>query len=129
MNLEGTGPVPDIVFVYVTHPDADAALALGRKLVEEGLAACANILPRMKTVYRWQGHVEEGSEAVMIVKTRADLMESVQQRIVAEHPYECPCVVALPVIGGNPDYLDWLSSSCGREPSPVESDRDPFRRR
>ncbi len=64
----------DIVFVYVTHPDADAALALGRKLVEEGLAGCANVLSGMRTVYRWQGHVEEGSEPVMIVKARADLM-------------------------------------------------------
>ncbi len=104
--------MPDIVFVYVTHPDADAALALGRKLVEEGLAACANVLPGMKTVYRWQERIEEGTEAVMIVKTRADLMTALQARIVSEHPYDCPCIAALPVAGGSPDYLDWISRSC-----------------
>lgn len=102
----------DIVFVYVTHPDADTALALGRKLVEEGLAACANVLPGMKTVYRWQERIEEGTEAVMIVKTRADLMTALQARIISEHPFDCPCVAALPVAGGSPDYLDWISRSC-----------------
>jgi periplasmic divalent cation tolerance protein len=96
----------------VTHPDADTALALGRKLVEEGLAACANVLPGMKTVYRWQERIEEGTEAVMIVKTRADLMTALQARIVSEHPYDCPCVAALAVAGGSPDYLDWISRSC-----------------
>jgi periplasmic divalent cation tolerance protein len=107
----------EIVFVYVTHPNADDAFALGRNLVEDGLAACANILPGMRTVYRWQGQIEEGSEAVMIIKTRADLLADLQLRIRAEHPYECPCVAALPVSGGNPDYLDWIARSCGERPA------------
>ncbi len=104
--------MPDIVFVYVTHPDADAALALGRRLVEEGLAACANVLSGMRTVYHWRGRIEDGNEAVMILKSRADLTVALQARIVSEHPYECPCVVILPVIGGLPDYLDWISHAC-----------------
>ena len=106
----------DNVFVYVTHTDADAARALGRKLVEEGLAACANILPGMQTVYRWQGRIVEGSEAVMIVKTRADLVAAVQARIVTQHPYEGPCVAALPVTDGSADYLAWISRSCRAAP-------------
>ncbi len=110
--------MPDVVFVYVTHPDADAALALGRRLVEEGLAACANVLSGMRTVYRWRGRIEEGTEAVMIVKTRADLMTVLQARIVSEHPYECPCIAALPIAGGSPDYLDWISRACREAPYP-----------
>ena len=103
----------DIVFIYVTHPDLDAALALGRKLVEEGLAACANTLPGMRSVYRWEGRIEEASEVVMILKTRADLVAGVQALVKAEHPYECPCVVTLPVAGGDPGYLAWIRTSSG----------------
>ena len=102
----------DIVFIYVAHPELEAARALGRKLVEEGLAACANILPGMRSVYRWQGQVEEASEVVMILKTRADLLPDVQARVRAEHPYECPCVAAVPVAGGDPGYLAWIAQSC-----------------
>ncbi len=106
--------MPEIVFVYVTHPDAAAAAALGRALVEERLAACANILPGMRTVYRWQDRIEDGSEIVMIVKTTAALVPALQQRIRAEHPYECPCIAALPVTGGSPDYLAWIAQACGQ---------------
>ncbi len=101
--------MPEIVFVYVTHPDAAAPAALGRALVEERLVACANILPGMRTVYRWQDRIEDGYEVVMIVKTTAALVPALQQRIRAEHPYECPCIAALPVTGGNPDYLAWIA--------------------
>jgi periplasmic divalent cation tolerance protein len=103
--------VTDIVFIYVTHPDATAAAALARDLVEQGLAASVNILPGMLTVYRWQGRIETGAETVMIVKTRAALMESVQAHVRANHPYVCPCIAALPVTAGDPDYLGWIAQS------------------
>jgi periplasmic divalent cation tolerance protein len=102
----------DIVFLYVTHPDATQALNLGRLLVEDGLAACANVQPGMLSIYRWQDRIEESAEAVMIVKTRADLEAAARAAIVAAHPYDCPCVVTLPVIGGYPPYLEWLASNC-----------------
>ncbi len=110
----------EIVFVYVTHPETDGARALGRALVEVGLAACANVLPDMKTVYRWQGCIEEGGEAVLIVKTRADLVDALKARIRAEHPYDCPCVAVLPVVGGDPGYLAWIAASC--RPAPPADD-------
>ena len=103
----------DIVFIYVTHPELDAALVLGRRLVEEGLAACANVFPGTRSIYRWQGQVEEASEVVMILKTRAELLPDVQARVRAEHPYAGPCVAALPVAGGDPGYLAWILGSCG----------------
>jgi periplasmic divalent cation tolerance protein len=102
----------DVVFLYVTHPDPEGALRLGRLLVEAGLAACANVLPGMQSVYRWEGRIEDSAEAVMIVKTRADLEAAARDAIVAAHPYACPCVVTLPVAGGHPPYLAWLAQTC-----------------
>ena len=107
------GGVADAIFIYVTHPDAAAAASLGRALVESRLAACANILPGMQTVYRWQGEIETATEAVMIVKTHARLFDAVAAHVRSNHPYACPCIVALPVIAGEPAYLAWLASCLG----------------
>ena len=98
----------DLRILYVTTADADTALRIGRTLVEARLAACANVLPGMTSVYWWEGKVEQAAEAVLVLKTRASLVDAATARIKALHPYACPCVVALPVEGGNPDYLDWL---------------------
>ena len=104
------GEGAEAVFIYVTHPDAAAAVSLGRVLVERRLAACANILPGMQTVYRWLDEIETASEAVMIIKTQAGLFDAVAAHVRASHPYDCPCVVALPVTGGDPGYLAWLAA-------------------
>lgn len=98
----------DLRFLYVTASSHDEALAIGRAVVEERLAACANVMPGMTSLYWWEGRIEEGSEAVLILKTRAELADRATARIRALHSYSCPCVVVLPVGGGNPDYLDWL---------------------
>jgi len=103
----------EFVFIYVTHPDAAQAAILGRALVEQRLAACVNILPGMQTIYRWNDAIEDGHEAVMIVKTRFTLFEDVRSLILRQHPYECPCIVALPVADGHPDYLAWLARESG----------------
>jgi len=102
------------VFVYVTAVDRDAALALGRALVEERLAACANVIEGMESVYWWQGKLEEAREAVLILKTRAGLVGALTERVRALHAYDCPCVVALQIVGGNPDYLDWIAAETER---------------
>ncbi len=80
-------------------------------MVEAGLAACANILPGMTSVYRWEGAVQEESETVLILKTRADAFEALSSALRERHPYECPCLVALPIERGSPDYLDWIRRS------------------
>jgi periplasmic divalent cation tolerance protein len=98
-----------VYFCYVTVPSREVALALGRTIVEERLAACANVLDGMTSVYWWQGTLEEASEAVLILKTRGELLERLSARIRDLHPYECPCVVALPIAGGNPAYLEWIT--------------------
>lgn len=95
-------------FVYITAPDREKALALGRRLVEERLAACANVWDGMTSVYRWQGAIEEAREAVLIIKTRSELVDAVTARVRELHEYDCPCVAAWPIAAGNPPYLQWI---------------------
>lgn len=97
-------------FVYMTAPDADEARRIGRVLVEERLAACVNVLDGMNSLYWWEGAVQDDREAVLIAKTRSSLLDALTERVKALHPYTCPCVVALPIVGGNPAYLDWLGA-------------------
>jgi len=99
----------ETLFVYVTVGDRDAALAIGRALVEARLAACANVIDGMESIYRWQGAIEQAKEAVLILKTRSALLETLTEKVRALHDYDCPCVVALPILGGNPAYLDWIA--------------------
>ncbi|HKI99218.1 MAG TPA: divalent-cation tolerance protein CutA [bacterium] len=96
-------------FVYMTAGSPEEARRIGRTLVEERLAACVNILPGMHSLYWWEGAVQEEQETVLIAKTRAELLERLTERVQALHSYTCPCVVALPIEGGNPAYLQWLA--------------------
>ena len=97
--------------VLVTAPDAEAAARIGRALVEEGLAACANLVPGVRSIYRWQGAVHDDPEVLLILKTRAALSAALAERVRALHPYELPEVIALPVTGGSEPYLDWVRSA------------------
>ncbi|MTJ80741.1 MAG: divalent-cation tolerance protein CutA [Telmatospirillum sp.] len=107
----------DVTLLYCTAPDRATAAAIARTLVEEHLVACANILDGVLSLYRWEGRLAEEPEAVMIVKTQSVRAGEVTERIRALHPYQCPCVVALPVTGGNPDFLSWIAdeTAMGRE--------------
>ena len=96
-------------FVYITVGSLDEARTIGGKLVEEHLAACANILPQMESVYRWKEKIQHDEEIVLIAKSDYSRLEALTNRVKALHSYECPCVVALPIEGGNPDYFQWLS--------------------
>jgi periplasmic divalent cation tolerance protein len=95
-------------WVYMTTSSEQEARRIGRALVEGRLAACVNIIPGMTAFYRWQGNIEEGQETVLIAKTRQALVERLTQRVKALHSYTVPCVVALPILGGNPDFLQWI---------------------
>ncbi|MCC6213563.1 MAG: divalent-cation tolerance protein CutA [Polyangiaceae bacterium] len=99
--------------VYVTHESEEQALALGRQLVEERLAACVNVLPGMRSCYRWEGAIEEGREAVLLVKTREDLADAVVRRVAELHGYSVPCALVLPIEGGHAPYLEWLARETG----------------
>ena len=75
------------------------------------MAACVNVVPGVRSFYRWEGEVQNDDEVLMIIKTDAGHLEQLTERLVAEHPYECPEVVALPIVGGYEGYLSWLSES------------------
>ncbi|UKJ72859.1 divalent-cation tolerance protein CutA [Azospirillum brasilense] len=98
----------EFVFAYITAGSRDEARRIGRALVEERLAACANIFDGMTSIYRWQGSIEEATETVLIAKTRAELFDRLAARVRELHSYDVPCVVELRVGRGNPAYLDWL---------------------
>jgi periplasmic divalent cation tolerance protein len=103
-----TPPETSFRFVYVTAPNREVALTLGRMAVNARLAACANVLDGMTSIYWWQGKLNEDAESVLILKSREDKLTELMQAIREQHPYECPCIVALPIVTGNPDYLKWL---------------------
>ncbi len=105
--------------VYMTAGSRDEARTIGRALVEERLAACANVIDDMDSIYWWQGQLTESREAVLIAKTRADLLPALTARVRALHSYTVPCVVALPLLGGNPAYLAWLGDETERPGGPA----------
>jgi len=94
--------------IYITCANPAEAENIGTVLVERRLAACVNILDGMRSIYWWQGKVERGSEAVLIAKTRRELVDELTDAVKAMHGYELPCVVALDIEGGNPDFLSWI---------------------
>ncbi|MGZ8409248.1 MAG: divalent-cation tolerance protein CutA [Hyphomicrobium sp.] len=97
-------------FIYVTASSYEDAHRIGNAVVAERLAACANLLPGVTSMFWWEGRVQEASEVTIILKTRNDLVERLTDRVRELHPYECPCIVALPITGGNGTFIDWIIS-------------------
>jgi len=100
----------NVVVVLCTAP-ADASERLARALVEERLCACVNVLPGVRSFFRWQGAVDEADEQLLVAKTTAAHAEALRDRLVALHPYDVPEVLVLPVAGGSPAYLQWVVDS------------------
>jgi len=100
---------PDVQLVFVTAPDGATAGRLARTLVEERLVACANIVPGVRSIYRWQGSVEDDAEVLLILKTRSDRVAELAARVSELHPYDLPEVIALAAAGGSLPYLAWVT--------------------
>jgi periplasmic divalent cation tolerance protein len=98
------------VLVYVTAATAAEAERIADAVVGERLAACANLIPGMRSLYWWQGKLDRAEETVLILKTRAGLVAKLTERVKALHSYTCPCVVALPIKAGNPAFLAWIDA-------------------
>ncbi len=94
--------------LYMTAGDREEALALARMLVGERLVACANVLGAAASVYRWDGAVQEEDEVVLVAKTVEDRVDAAARRVREAHSYDSPCIVALPISGGDADFLSWL---------------------
>jgi periplasmic divalent cation tolerance protein len=98
----------DICEVVITAADAEWLAGFTRRLVEDRLAACGHQTPAIRSIYRWDGAVQDDPEARVALHTRLSLVDRIVERANTEHPYDVPCVLALPVIGGNPAYLEWV---------------------
>lgn len=107
---------PENLVVYVTAPRTEAP-GLARAVVERRLAACVNIVPEVRSIYRWQGAVHDDAEALMIMKTTADRFEALRRAVVDLHSYDVCEIIALPITAGHPPYLDWITSSVAEAPA------------
>jgi periplasmic divalent cation tolerance protein len=94
--------------IYMTTTDKEEARAIGRYLVQSKLAACVNIWDNMNSMYEWQGEFQDDREAVMIAKTTEERLPALIAAVKERHSYQCPCVVAVPIAAGNPDFLRWI---------------------
>ncbi|MCB1562146.1 MAG: divalent-cation tolerance protein CutA [Alphaproteobacteria bacterium] len=97
-----------MILIYSTFPDEACARHVSRALVEGQLVACTNIMAPHHAVYRWEGRIEESAETAVLFKTRAALFEAVKDKILDLHPYDCPCVIALPIEKGYTPFLEWV---------------------
>ena len=98
------------VMAITTVPSVDAGKKLVRELVERRLVACGTVIPAAHSIYRWKGAIEETSEAVILMKTRAERWDELRTAFPALHPYDVPELVVVPITGGHQPYLDWLST-------------------
>lgn len=99
------------VVILVTAPTADVAAGIARTLVEEGLVACGNVIPGLRSIYRWEGKVVDEPEVLLVLKTERRLVGPLKERLPALHPYEVPELLALGVEDGLPAYLKWMAAS------------------
>jgi len=98
--------------VLVTAPDLKTARRLARAALSAKLIACANLVPKLESHYRWQGKIESSTEVLLILKTTSARLAALEQLVLARHPYDTPELLALPVSSGSRKYLDWLATSC-----------------
>ena len=108
-------PAAQPLVVLVTAPSEAAAIEMGRKLVDERLAACVNVVPGLTSIYRWEGQREESPEALLLIKTRPEGYAALERRVLELHPYSVAEVLGLPVAEGAPAYVQWV-----RESVPIE---------
>jgi periplasmic divalent cation tolerance protein len=100
--------------IMSTAPDESVAAALAAALVERRLAACVNLVPGVRSLYWWDGALQDDAEVLMICKTDAERLDALTEALQQMHPYDCPEVVALPVAGGAERYLSWISDTLDR---------------
>lgn len=98
---------------YIVAASRAEAESIARALVSEGLAACVNILGDVHSIYRWKGAVEEARECALIAKTTPEQFEALRARVVTLHSYDCPCIVAWPIVDGHAPYLEWIAQTTG----------------
>jgi len=105
--------VKEAIIIFVTASSEAEARTLARDLVDSGLAACANLLPGLTSIFHWKGKVEETEEILLILKSRAELFERIETHVRELHSYEVPEIIALPILYGSSPYLAWIDEETG----------------
>jgi periplasmic divalent cation tolerance protein len=100
------------IVVLVTAPSVSQAKKIADFLLKQKLAACVNIIPKLESLFWWQGKVDKAKEVLLIIKSKKQLMTKLIKAVKSKHPYDVPEVIALPIISGNKDYLDWIDEYC-----------------
>jgi periplasmic divalent cation tolerance protein len=98
----------EILLAFSTFPDIETARRISRELVTENFVACANIIPAIESIYRWQGKIEQGNETLVLFKTTAARYAAFQEKLKSLHPYDVPEIIGLSVAEGSPEYLRWV---------------------
>ena len=103
-----------VLLALSTFPDSETARRIAKEMVTAKLAACANILPPIESVYRWKGKIEQESETLVLFKLSEDRQSTFQDKLRSLHPYEVPEIIFVPVTNGLPEYLRWVIESCAK---------------
>ena len=103
-----------ILLAVSTFPDAEVARRISNQLVSERFAACANIFASVESIYRWQEKIESGNETLVFFKVSEDRQSAFQDKLRSLHPYDVPEIIFVPVTGGLPEYLQWVSENCSQ---------------
>ena len=97
---------------YITAPTKKEAKDIALALLEERLIACANIIPAVESFFVWQDNITSAHEVIIVIKTRPDNEKKIIRLVKEMHSYDCPCIVFMPIVSGNPDFLEWVDKSC-----------------
>lgn len=100
------------IVVLVTVPRGQKAKKIVKFLLSEKVAACVNIIPKVDSFFRWQGKIDKAKEVLLVIKTRKNLFAKLVKAVRSKHPYTVPEIIALPIISGNKEYLEWICDSC-----------------
>ena len=103
-----------ILLALSTFPDAEIARRISNQLVSERFAACANIFPSVESIYRWKEKIESGNETLVFFKVSENRQSTFQDKLRSLHPYDVPEIIFVPLVGGLPEYLQWVSKNCGQ---------------
>src|SRR3954451_1023617 len=103
--------VDELADITITAANADWLAGFTRRLVQDGLAACGNIVPQVRSIYAWEGAIQDDQEALVILHTRKSLVPQIMERTEQEHPYDTPQILVLSVIDATPDYRSWVLES------------------
>lgn len=101
--------------VYITAPNRAEAEKIAETIVTEKLAACANLIDGVTSLFHWEGRLCRETEVILILKTTDEHVDALTARIQQIHSYKCPCIVTVPIEGGNPDFLNWIAASTRHE--------------